>query len=533
MLGNFAGTINKFPCLPTVYAQAPEARIINIFRVDGYDARMSRGIGGREIEPRAGQRLSEGNILSTGWDTQVYLQMDESSILKMDESTRLQIAAARSLLSLTVQSGSALIEVADQSPGHLLETRIGNTGIGVRGTMYIISRRDTDVVTITMLLGLGEVSMSGEDGITVYIPLPAGYVMWIFDVFEYDMLDDERKIIIEQTYRIRRIGGNSEQGINMDGFGVHVDDMHGIGVDEMDLFVLEEIINRQEYLIVAGIVTPEMFEAATRRIEELRAERETARAAYTYAEGEEETVRILLPELVPTVTVPRTPQDDTMYVVNGRNQDRDFVGGVHMFNVEISAVNFVGLQTTGASLFIEFTLSGGNAGLNHSYEVAFRSDGSLDGVSSTNAGRATGLSGTVIEFIAADGFRVGSLNSTIGMDWAVEWDLDSLDAFHGPNTSRRTILVPLDGLLDAYNDENPFHPVILEAAGSIIAQFHAVVRTRDARLSVRIIEATPMGFLPKRTILSDVPLVWYDYTLSLAAAYPESCCSACPLHCRL
>ena len=232
----------NIPVLPTVYAQAPEARIINIFRVEGPDASLSRAIGGREIEPRAGQRLSEGNILSTGWDTQVYLQMDESSILKMDESTRVRVAAARSLLTLTIQSGGALVEVAEQSPGVSLETRIGNTAIAVRGTMYIISRRDTDVVTITMLSGWGEVTMRGEDGAMTQVPLPAGFIMWIYDVYEHDILEDGIEIV-EQTYRISTID-----------------------VNELNLFELEEIISRQEYLIEAGIVTPEMIEVAEERV---------------------------------------------------------------------------------------------------------------------------------------------------------------------------------------------------------------------------------------------------------------------------
>ena len=277
----------NIPATPAVFAQEPEARLISIFQVDGPDASLSRAIGGRTIEPRFGQRLSEGNILSTGWDTQVYIQMDQASILKMDESTRLQVAAARSLLSLTVQSGSALVEVAEQSPRNTIETRVGNTAIGVRGTMYIVSRGATDIVTIIMLSGMGEVTLRGEEGIMTQFLLPAGYVMWIYDVFEYAALDDDREII-EQTYRIS-----------------------GIIVHELNLFELEEIIHRQEYLIETGIVTPEMIEAAEERIVELKVLRVALRAAYLYAEDEEETVRVLIPGGVATPAAPGTPQDDS------------------------------------------------------------------------------------------------------------------------------------------------------------------------------------------------------------------------------
>ena len=77
-----------------VFAQQPAARNISIHRIDGVNAGLSRGLG-REIEPRAGQRLSEGNVLSTGWDTQVYIALDAGSIVKMDESSRLKIGSSR------------------------------------------------------------------------------------------------------------------------------------------------------------------------------------------------------------------------------------------------------------------------------------------------------------------------------------------------------------------------------------------------------------------------------------------------------
>ena len=402
----------NIPVMPTVFAQEPEARIISIFRVDGYEARLARAVGGRTIEPRTGQRLSEGNILSTGWDTQVYIQMDQASILKMDESTRLQVAAARSLLSLTVQSGSALVEVAEQSPGNSIETRVGNTAIGVRGTMYIVSRGDTDIVTIIMLSGIGEVSLRGEDGIMVDILLPAGYVMWVYDVYEYAALEDDWAII-EQRYRIRGISG-----IGMDDYDV----------DEMDLFVLEEIINRQEYLIQAGIVTPEMIEAAAVRVEELWAEREALREAYIYAEGEEETVRVPLPVEVPRVTMPRTPQDDSTRYVNGRNQERDIVASVHEFVVVIPAISFVGM-TTGRSYFIEFTLAGGSAEFGAGNELAFRGDLGADAAGFDTPGtRARGLGGTVINFTTSDNFFIGDENNNSADVLERSWTLAQLDS---------------------------------------------------------------------------------------------------------
>ena len=257
--------------MPAVYARSPEARNISIFRLDGQYVSLARAPGGREIEPRAGQRLVEGNILSTGWDSQVYLQLDDTSILKMDESSRVQVGAARSLLSLTVQSGSALVDVLAQSPGHAMETRIGNTSLAVRGTLYIMSRRDADVVTITMLSGSGEVTMRGDDGLMTQMPLPAGFMMWVYDVFD-DAATDGREIAL-QAYRISLLD-----------------------VNEMNLFELLEIINRQEYLLEAGVLTEEMIEDAFLAVEARIIERDAIREIYI-AGGEEEveTERILMP----------------------------------------------------------------------------------------------------------------------------------------------------------------------------------------------------------------------------------------------
>ena len=52
-----------------VLAQDPQARNIQVFRVDGYDARIARSSGARERNVREEQRLTSGNVISTGRDT--------------------------------------------------------------------------------------------------------------------------------------------------------------------------------------------------------------------------------------------------------------------------------------------------------------------------------------------------------------------------------------------------------------------------------------------------------------------------------
>ena len=103
-----------------------EARLINIHSIGG-DVSLARFIGGRSIEPRSGQRLSDGNVLGTGWNSYVHMQLDEASLIRMDESSQVQVSERGNMLTLAVQGGRALVEVTDQPEGHVLETRIGST----------------------------------------------------------------------------------------------------------------------------------------------------------------------------------------------------------------------------------------------------------------------------------------------------------------------------------------------------------------------------------------------------------------------
>ena len=135
-----------------------EARLINVHSTQGDDITLSRFLGGRSMEPRSGQRISDGNVLATGRDSFVYMQLDEASLIKMDESSQVQVIETRNLLTLSVQTGRALVEVTNQPPGHVLETRIGSTVMTVRGTSFVMGRREGDytgAVFVTMLSAMG------------------------------------------------------------------------------------------------------------------------------------------------------------------------------------------------------------------------------------------------------------------------------------------------------------------------------------------------------------------------------------------
>ena len=167
-----------------LYANTPEGRILSIFRVDGDDATIARHTGGRTTTPRVGAGLASGNELTTGWDTFIYVQFDTDSIIKMDESSRVVVGTTRNRLTLSLQSGGVLVEVNQQAPIHSLETRIGNTAVSVRGTVFFMRRLAIDVVVITMLTGSGVVEFISDDGDVVEVPLDAGQMMWVYDALD-------------------------------------------------------------------------------------------------------------------------------------------------------------------------------------------------------------------------------------------------------------------------------------------------------------------------------------------------------------
>ena len=249
------------------FAFSQDARNIDIHRIDGNDVEIARGPHTRATTPRVGQRLSTGNIVTTGNETQVYFRLDTDSILKMDERSEVQVASNQERLSLTVRSGSALVNAATQNPGQSLETRIGNMGIGVRGTLFTVSRDSGYEVWINMLSGIGVVEMQDDFGNIIEIMLMAGETMRVFDVF---LEDAEANLfeIVDQLYAITRL------------------DFY-----YMNLFELSTIWDNRYYLIEIGTITPEQLDLIAVLMEFRRQERDERRLDVTDVQN----LRILLP----------------------------------------------------------------------------------------------------------------------------------------------------------------------------------------------------------------------------------------------
>ena len=247
------------------FAADPAARVISIFSMEGESITLSRG-GARGRAPRVGQRLSDGNTLSTGRHSSVRLQMDRASILLMDEQSRLSAVTSGNRLTLSLQSGEALVNAGQQAQGQTLETRIGNIGLGVRGTMFTMGRGAAEIVTVVMLSGIGDVNG---------VPLHAGEKMIVWDPG------------IEEQYAVTVL----ETGHNYE-------IIRALIMGEQNLTTLRSIYDNSAYLTEMGTVTPEQVAELPYYIQQ-RAEERNAHADEQYrlareieeaARGGEDTV---------------------------------------------------------------------------------------------------------------------------------------------------------------------------------------------------------------------------------------------------
>ena len=149
------------------------ARTMSVFRVDGNSVVMTRGTR-QETAAHAGARLSEGYAILTGGNSFCYIQLDTTSLVKMDEHSQISVnRLSDRLLILAVDNGQVLIDVQNQDPEHTLETRIGNVAIGVRGTLFIAGHDNSGGAYVIMFEGVVDVNGTS---------LTAGNIMHIYDV---------------------------------------------------------------------------------------------------------------------------------------------------------------------------------------------------------------------------------------------------------------------------------------------------------------------------------------------------------------
>jgi len=220
------------------------ARVITLASIVGDSIALSNG-GPRTFTPREGQRLTSGSVVSTGEETFAHLRMDTASTLQMDEQSQVIVTSTGRHLTLTLQSGNALVHVPNQVSERYVECRVGAVRVAVLGTMLTMERGYMDIVTISMLSGYVEVHVGGIEEV---VTLPAGHMMWVFD--NNHLPEDVFDLAMVTHY--------------------DWDDGHALVTtmvpEYMSFFTLQSVYDNQEYLLDIGTITQEMLDDIAQRL---------------------------------------------------------------------------------------------------------------------------------------------------------------------------------------------------------------------------------------------------------------------------
>jgi len=220
------------PAQTQAAAATATARTVTVFRVDGRNAdifrlpaRQAGNSSTRRTAPRTNVRIGANDTLVTGDNTQVYLNLDTLSLLKMDSNSEVNFELTDNLIGLNLQHGTALVQVAEQAAEQAIESRLGHLILAVRGTMFTMGHfEEEDIVFIVMLAGNGEI-----DGIL----LEEGQILTSW----YDVNEPQVHISgqIIQDWRNEEVDRN-----------IAISEIY---LPELDTFTLHEIINNSEYLL--------------------------------------------------------------------------------------------------------------------------------------------------------------------------------------------------------------------------------------------------------------------------------------------
>ena len=257
-----------------------EARIMEIFSVDGPDVSLTRGVEAT-VAASAGAKLHDGYGVFTGEDSICHIRLDADSLVRMDSLSRISVnRASATTLSILIEDGQILIDVQNQYPGHELEVLIGNSALGVRGTLFIAGYAGH------VIMLEGSVYVDGEEAVS------AGYVA---------LLQDDEPLEVSPL----RVG-------------------------DLDRFAMQAVLDYSERVLEAGAITEEEFEWIMRRMDV---------PDYIWVQGIQ--ISTDLTELVFTTDEKFVYGEfEHIYVVNLTNDDVELL--VHMVN--LLSLHFINQQ---------------------------------------------------------------------------------------------------------------------------------------------------------------------------------------------
>lgn len=133
--------------------------------VEGHGANLARAAGARLTEPRPGQRLQEGNILSTGPGAFVGVELGGGSSVRLDERSGLGLVAGGTDLRLRLEEGQGLFEISRGGAS----VAGGGAAVTARDAAFLFGARD-GALFLTVLSGEARLTVDGGRGESVARP---------------------------------------------------------------------------------------------------------------------------------------------------------------------------------------------------------------------------------------------------------------------------------------------------------------------------------------------------------------------------
>ena len=225
---------------PTVYAATAR---ITIDRIDGRNADLYRNNTTNATRPRANNRINTGDTLITGADTDIYLNIGDSSLLKMDNNSTASFALANDLVAVTLQEGNIFVQATDLA----VEVQIGDVAISAQDAIFTIGHFAENTLYIAMLAGSGEIG---------------GVVSFNAERLDapFGTLREGRILTVWQNSHEPEISGEFVDGV----FMIEIErnlTISEIFLEELDQFTLQEISTNSQHLLTnSGFITEETLQ---------------------------------------------------------------------------------------------------------------------------------------------------------------------------------------------------------------------------------------------------------------------------------
>ena len=163
---------------------------IEISRIDGTAYVVKNG---KKIEAKTGLKLSQDESLQTAAGSYVYISLDDTKVVKVDELSQINIEKKGKKLRLEVEEGSLFFNVTEKlEDDESMSIEASTMAMSIRGTSGIVSiRREglSIISTVTLLDGIVQMTYSNEGGEKTNFELWGGEQI-IYDEFTGEMVRD-------------------------------------------------------------------------------------------------------------------------------------------------------------------------------------------------------------------------------------------------------------------------------------------------------------------------------------------------------